>query len=157
MNKTFKKITSTVMAVMTLAVSATGMAANASTGIGMEDPSRATKSYWNLHRFAGAPSSTDVFSASGNVTGLVNGSDTGLTFVRTGFSDSGNGNIKGKCDIQLNVKKNQYEYAYISANSSSSTCLFKDGWYSICYGTVSYSTTIINYEGYPFNIDGYAW
>ena len=157
MRKTFKKITAAVMAAATLAVGSVGMMASASTGIGMEDTSRSTKSYWNVHRITGAPSSTDQFSDSGTVTGLTNGSDTGVTFVRTGFSDSGNGNVQAKCNIQSNVKANVGEYAYIGANLSKSTCLFKSGWYSICGGNVTYSISVVNYVGYGFNIDGYAW
>lgn len=157
MKKTFKRIAASVMAVATVAVGMAGMSVNASTGIGMEDLSRSTKSYWNVHRIAGAPSSTDAFSDSGTVVGLTNGSDTGVTFVRTSFSDSGNGNIQAKCNIQSNVKKNTGVYAFIGANTSSSTCLFKSGWYSICGGNVSYTISAVNYAGYAFNINGYAW
>lgn len=133
MKNTFKKIAASVMAAATLTVGAAGMSASASTGIGMEDNTRSTKSYWNVHRISGAPSSTDA------------------------FSDSGNGNVQAKCNIQSNVKANTGEYAYIGANTSSSTCLFKSGWYSICGGNVTYSISVVNYAGYGFNIDGYAW
>lgn len=146
MNKTFKKITVSIMAVTTLAVSIVGMSANAS-----------NPDYWSLHRYAGAPSSSDVFSHTGAVTGLSAPADMGVAFVKTAFSDSGNNGVRAKCDIQSDIKRITNQYAYISASTSTSTCLFKDGWETIdTDGIVNYSVTIVDYKGYGFVINGYA-
>ncbi len=130
-------------------------------GIGSLSAEAGNNSSWYVQRPYGAPSSSYKFTHTGTVTGLANGTDYGISFIRTYYEDGGNSNggAKAKCDItNHSLKKYPNEYAYIKSNQSSSTCLFKDDWYTLSGGTgiVSYTVSTVDYDGYYFTIRGYA-
>lgn len=156
MKKSLKRAVVSLIAGTSLAANTTVISAIAATSSEKENNSRSVSSNWEIHRISGAPSSTDRFEAEGNVTGLVDGTDDGVTFNRSYFYDNGNGNIRAKCDIQNNVKAYPFDYAFIDYYTTTSTCLFKSGWFSICSGTVHYTVDTVNYAGYAFTIRGYA-
>ena len=150
MKKSIKRTLAAFIAAATMAV-----------GMGSLSVSAGNQDSWYLQAPAGAPTSTYQFSDSGTVTGLVNGSDYGITYVRTYFYDGGNTNgVKAKCDItNHSLKLYPNQYAYIKSNQSSSTCLFKNNWWVLSGGTgyVGYTIQTVDYSGTAFQIRGYAY
>lgn len=136
MKKTFKKIAFISMAIATIS-SMGAMSASASTANGYS--TRSTASSWYLQTVAGAPSSVERFVATGTVTGLRNGVDTGVTFRVTNYSDPKGTGAYGKATL-TNSSLCLYsgDYVILDSNGDSGTILFQNNWYAVCGGSAGY-------------------
>lgn len=144
-----KKTLAAIIAVTTMAV-----------GMGSLSAEAGNNSSWYVQKPYNAPSSAYQYTDSGTVTGLVNGTDYGISFIRTLYSHNDpDQSAKAKCDItNHSLKKYPTQYAYIKYNQSSSTCLFVDNWYEVnnFSTSVAYNVTAVDYDDYSFQIYGYA-
>ncbi len=105
-----------VAAAAVMAVSA--MAINAS----------ATKVNWTINSFGNS-------SASGIVSGLVQGRDTGVTFECFGYSDPINNNFYVRCTVpNSNLCLYQNDSVILSYAGDSGTVLFQNNWYRYSNG-----------------------
>ncbi len=137
--KKSKKIAAIVAAGM-MAVSSMAFSASASTPTQL----KAVSSYssgWQLIN--------DITYDSGVVSGLVNGTDTGVTFLCQSYYDRLGTGINAYCDIQSNVKLYPTQGAVLSSVGAKSTCLFASNWYSVSSGRVSFSVTGRNFNSSP--------
>ena len=117
-----------------------------------------TSSSWYLQTVSGAPSSVERYVATGTVTNLTNGVDSGVTFRVTSYSDPKGTRAYGKAtltDSSLCLHPN--DYVELDSNGDSGTILFQRNWYAVCSGSVGYKVQGYNLvSGGNQRISGYA-
>lgn len=134
------KIYAVALSAMTLLTSAYGVSAS---------------SYENWNIYVVNQAGVYILHDWGTVYGLANGSDTGVTFYCD--NHTGDLSVKAKCDIQHDVKLYPNQYAFVNNSQTSSTCLFKNNWYSISGSMVDFDINAYNYNNSGnFDISGRA-
>lgn len=136
-----------IAAAAVMAVSAMAVSASASTADGYAT-ARANESQWYLQTISGAPSSVEKTNYIGTVSGLRDGTDTGVTVKCTYYKDnygSGIYAIATLTDSRLNKYSGSSAQVNLDNVGDKGTLLFQNNWYNICYGTVNYQV-----QGYNF-------